>query len=63
MSYQSEAQLEQRVYITVDFGKLVEEIYISPDTLSYMQVTVEKLLKRFGYNIPVKKSQLYKLNR
>lgn len=51
------------VYITVDFAKLVEEIYISPDAPSYMQFTVENLLKRFGYNIPVIKSQLYELNR
>lgn len=56
---QKEQQNDNGVYMNVDVLTLIEEIYISPYAPPYMQETVEKLLEKFQYKIPVIKSPLY----
>ena len=46
----------------VDLEKLIEKIYISPYAPDYILEVVQDILKKFNYNLPVIKSNLFSLN-
>ena len=50
-------------YINIDVTELIEEIYVSPYAPEYMADTLKVLVKKFGHNIPITKSPLYRLNK
>jgi hypothetical protein len=45
-------------YVPVDLNKLVSRVYVSPDSPMWIEEVVEAIVRRFGYNFPVVKSDL-----
>lgn len=54
--YQSAPQ--SVVWKQVDLGALIENVYVSPDAGPWFQALVRKVLKTYGSNLPVERSDL-----
>ena len=48
------------IRLPVDVARLVDTIHVAPTAPDWSTAVVEAVVKRFGYSIPVRKSQLYR---
>ena len=45
--------------IDIDLNTLIEKIFVAPNSPHWIHKLLEKVIKRYGLNVPVEQSRLY----